>query len=140
MPHRAARKSPGPLDPQGNAREGLRNRKPTGAVRPRTFEQEAELRALIKAGLERKGVVHCAVPIRSRWLEGTSHVGWRAGPGYYRSNGSGHRESVEAIHVDQGYIGETPASEAAAHGIHLILVKYPEGNPPLTTALYDCGG
>src|SRR4051794_18528742 len=35
-------------------------------------------------------------------------------------------ESVEIAYVDQGYTGATPAEEAAAHGIRLIVVKHPE--------------
>ncbi len=35
-------------------------------------------------------------------------------------------ETVEVAFVDQGYTGETPAAEAAAHGIRLEVVKLPE--------------
>jgi len=35
-------------------------------------------------------------------------------------------ESVEVAVVDQGYTGEQPAQDAAAHGIHLEVVKRPE--------------
>jgi transposase len=35
-------------------------------------------------------------------------------------------ESVAIAFVDQGYTGEQPAQEAAAHGIHLEVVKLPE--------------
>ena len=35
-------------------------------------------------------------------------------------------ESVELAFVDQGYTGEEPAQTAAAHGIHLEVVKLPE--------------
>ncbi len=35
-------------------------------------------------------------------------------------------ESVEIAFVDQGYTGEPPAAEAAAHGIALEVVKLPE--------------
>jgi transposase len=35
-------------------------------------------------------------------------------------------ESVEIAYVDQAYPGETPAKEAAAHGIRLVVVKHPE--------------
>lgn len=35
-------------------------------------------------------------------------------------------ESVTLAYVDQGYTGEQPAAEAAAHGIHLEVVKLPE--------------
>ena len=34
-------------------------------------------------------------------------------------------ESVEIAYVDQGYTGEDPARDAAAHGIRLIVVKHP---------------
>ncbi len=34
--------------------------------------------------------------------------------------------SVEIAYVDQGYTGETPAKEAAAHNIRLVVVKHPE--------------
>ena len=34
--------------------------------------------------------------------------------------------SVELAYVDQGYTGEPPAVEAAAHGIRLAVVKHPE--------------
>ena len=34
--------------------------------------------------------------------------------------------SVEVAFVDQGYTGETPAAEAAARGVHLLVVKLPE--------------
>jgi transposase len=34
---------------------------------------------------------------------------------------------VELAYVDQGYTGEQPAAEAAAHGIRLEVVKHPEG-------------
>ena len=36
------------------------------------------------------------------------------------------RDSVELAYVDQGYTGEEPAAEAAAHGIRLEVVKLPE--------------
>jgi transposase len=36
-------------------------------------------------------------------------------------------ETVELAYVDQGYTGATPAADAAAHGIHLEVVKHPEG-------------
>jgi transposase len=35
-------------------------------------------------------------------------------------------EAVAIAFVDQGYTGERPAQEAAAHGIHLEVVKLPE--------------
>src|SRR3954451_18090445 len=35
-------------------------------------------------------------------------------------------KSVEIAFVDQGYTGQTLATEAAAHGIRLIVVKHPE--------------
>jgi transposase len=35
-------------------------------------------------------------------------------------------ESVEVACVDQGYTGDQPAQDAAAHGIHLEVVKLPE--------------
>ena len=35
-------------------------------------------------------------------------------------------ESVEIAYVDQGYTGEDPARDAAAHGIRLIVVKHPQ--------------
>jgi transposase len=35
-------------------------------------------------------------------------------------------ETVEVAFVDQGYTGQTPAAEAAAHGIRLAVVKCPE--------------
>ena len=35
-------------------------------------------------------------------------------------------ETVELAYVDQGYTGETPAADAAAHGIRLEVVKLPE--------------
>jgi transposase len=35
-------------------------------------------------------------------------------------------DTVELAYVDQGYTGETPATEAAAHGIRLEVVKLPE--------------
>jgi transposase len=35
-------------------------------------------------------------------------------------------ESVELAYVDQGYTGAEPAQDAAAHGIHLNVVKLPE--------------
>jgi len=35
-------------------------------------------------------------------------------------------ESVELAYVDQGYTGEQPAKDAAAHGIQLEVVKLPE--------------
>ncbi len=35
-------------------------------------------------------------------------------------------ESVEVAFVDQGYTGEQPAADAAAHGIRLEVVKLPE--------------
>jgi transposase len=34
--------------------------------------------------------------------------------------------SVEVAFVDQGYTGEEPAAEAAAHGVHLLVVKLEE--------------
>ncbi len=34
--------------------------------------------------------------------------------------------TVEVAFVDQGYTGETPAADAAAHGIRLELIKLPE--------------
>src|ERR687890_1428072 len=34
-------------------------------------------------------------------------------------------ENVEIAYVDQGYTGETPAEEAAAHDIRLVVVKHP---------------
>lgn len=36
-------------------------------------------------------------------------------------------QTVELAYVDQGYTGEQPAAEAAAHGIQLEVVKHPEG-------------
>jgi len=36
-------------------------------------------------------------------------------------------ETVELAYVDQGYTGEQPATDAAAHGIRLEVVKHPEG-------------
>ena len=36
-------------------------------------------------------------------------------------------ESVELAFVDQGYTGDQPAEDAAAHGIQLEVVKRPEG-------------
>jgi transposase len=35
-------------------------------------------------------------------------------------------ESVELVHVDEGYTGKRPAEEADAHGMRLEVVKYPE--------------
>ncbi len=35
-------------------------------------------------------------------------------------------QSVELAYVDQGYTGEQPAQDAAAHGIRLAVVKLPE--------------
>ena len=35
-------------------------------------------------------------------------------------------ESVELAYVDQGYAGEQPAEEAAAHGMRLEVVKHEE--------------
>jgi transposase len=35
-------------------------------------------------------------------------------------------ETVELAFVDQGYTGEQPAQDAAAHGIHLQVVKLPQ--------------
>jgi len=35
-------------------------------------------------------------------------------------------ESVDLVHVDQGYTGERPAQAAADHGITLEVVKSPE--------------
>jgi len=35
-------------------------------------------------------------------------------------------EQVEVAFVDQGYTGEQPATDAAAHGIELIVLKLPE--------------
>jgi transposase len=35
-------------------------------------------------------------------------------------------ESVEVALVEQGYTGDHPAQEAAAHGLHLEVVKLPE--------------
>lgn len=35
-------------------------------------------------------------------------------------------DSVELAYVDQGYTGEQPATDAAAHGIQLAVVKLPE--------------
>ena len=35
-------------------------------------------------------------------------------------------ESVELAYVDQGYTGEQPAADAAAHGIRLEVIKLPE--------------
>jgi transposase len=35
-------------------------------------------------------------------------------------------DSVEVAFVDQGYTGERPAQDAAAHGLHLEVVKLPE--------------
>ena len=35
-------------------------------------------------------------------------------------------ETVEVAYVDQGYTGEQPAADAAAHGIRLEVVKLPE--------------
>jgi transposase len=35
-------------------------------------------------------------------------------------------QTVEVAFVDQGYTGETPAAEAAAHGIRLEVVKLPD--------------
>lgn len=35
-------------------------------------------------------------------------------------------EQVALAYVDQGYTGEQPAADAAAHGIHLEVVKLPE--------------
>ena len=36
-------------------------------------------------------------------------------------------ETVELAYADQGYTGEQPAADAAAHGIRLVVVKHPEG-------------
>ncbi len=36
-------------------------------------------------------------------------------------------ETVELAYVDQGYTGEQPTTEAAAHGIQLEVVKHPAG-------------
>ena len=36
-------------------------------------------------------------------------------------------QTVELAYVDQGYTGEQPATEAAAQGIRLEVVKHPEG-------------
>src|SRR3954469_6391917 len=35
-------------------------------------------------------------------------------------------ESIEIAYVDQAYTGETPAEDAAAHGIRLVVVKLPQ--------------
>jgi hypothetical protein len=35
-------------------------------------------------------------------------------------------DSVEVAFVDQGSTGDHPAQDAAAHGIHLEVVKLPE--------------
>jgi transposase len=35
-------------------------------------------------------------------------------------------DTVEVAYVDQGYTGEQPAADAAAHGIRLDVVKHPE--------------
>ena len=35
-------------------------------------------------------------------------------------------QAVELAYVDQGYTGEAPAKEAAAHGIQLEVVRHPE--------------
>jgi transposase len=35
-------------------------------------------------------------------------------------------DAVEGAFVDQGYTGDHPAQVAAAHGIHLAVVKLPE--------------
>ena len=35
-------------------------------------------------------------------------------------------ETVELAYVDQGYTGDSPAADAAAHGIALEVVKLPE--------------
>jgi transposase len=35
-------------------------------------------------------------------------------------------DTVEVAYVDQGYTGEQPAADAAAHGIRLEVVKHPE--------------
>ena len=35
-------------------------------------------------------------------------------------------EAIEVAFVDQGYTGDQPAQDAAAHGIHLEVVKLPE--------------
>ena len=35
-------------------------------------------------------------------------------------------QTVEVAFVDQGYTGEEPAADAAAHGIRLEVVKLPE--------------
>jgi transposase len=35
-------------------------------------------------------------------------------------------EVIEVAFVDQGYTGDQPAQDAAAHGIHLEVVKHPE--------------
>jgi transposase len=36
-------------------------------------------------------------------------------------------DAVEVAFVDQGYTGDQPAETAAAHGMHLEVVKLPEG-------------
>jgi len=36
-------------------------------------------------------------------------------------------ESVEIAYADQNYTGAQPATDAAAHGIRLVVVKHPEG-------------
>jgi transposase len=36
------------------------------------------------------------------------------------------KDKVEVAFVDQGYTGEEPAAQAAAHGVHLEVVKLPE--------------
>src|SRR3954453_152599 len=49
-------------------------------------------------------------------------------------------ESVKIAYVDQAYTGETPAEDAAAHGIRLVVVKHPPGEArlcPLAAALGD---
>ncbi len=35
-------------------------------------------------------------------------------------------ESIEIAYVDQAYTGETPAEDAAAHGMRLVVVKHPQ--------------
>jgi hypothetical protein len=35
-------------------------------------------------------------------------------------------DMVEVAFVDQGYTGDQPAQDAAAHGIQLVVVKLPE--------------
>lgn len=39
-------------------------------------------------------------------------------------------DHVEVAYVDQGYTGEQPAADAAAHGIQLEVVKLPDGEGP----------